>query len=220
MGFEEASFSKVLPSAFAFSLYNISPPTSDALKRGSILQWGSCSDVKQMAGENQGCYLPGCQLFSRLYVVQEASCPSATRVPLGLERSRRTQSSWLSLTLWRSTLFHLRPMRWLLHIQRSFIRASGSNFTSPLLTAHLPLPSPPPWVWVASYVFSTKSVPRQCPVCGRQPTPATASVSTHGLGPRCGGESGELPWWIRLKIAFFFLLACQVERILNLQSEN
>lgn len=73
----------------------------------------------------------------------------------------------------------------------------------------------PAWLYMCS-----PSVLRQGPVWGGQPTPPTTSNSICGLGPRWGGGFGELPWWISLKIAFSLLLACKVEQILNLQSEN
>ena len=132
--------------SFALSLHSISPHIRGSKGRESLSQWGSCSDVQQMKSKNHGCYLPGCQLFPSLYLVQEASRPSATRVLLGLSVVRRAYFSGLRLTLGQNIPFHLRPMRWLLLIKRSFIWASSNNFTSPPLSAHLPLPSPPPLV--------------------------------------------------------------------------
>lgn len=79
----------------------------------------------------------------------------------GLEHSRKTYFLALRLTLWGHIPFHLKPMGWLLHIKGSFLWASSNSFLSPSLTAHLPLPFPPPFgLNCLSHIFSATSVKR------------------------------------------------------------
>lgn len=197
---------------FLLHLAWIAFPSYQRLQREkeSIPQWGSCSDVKQMRSENHGCYLPGCQLFPSLYLAQEANCPSATRVPLGLNVVRRTYFSGLRLTLWRNIPFQLRPMRWLLHIKGSFIGASSNNFMSPPLSAHLPVLSSPPLV---SLAFHTHSQLNQClgsVLSGEssallQWPPSSSRAWSHRLEGNLESSHGELVW--KLLFSFCLLLS-------------
>lgn len=207
MGLHDASSSKILPPFILYLVCIAFPPISEALKRGSTPQWGSCSDVKQMKSENHGQYLPGFQLFPRLYSVQEAS--SASRVPLDLSiAERRTSQHWGWLCE-DSIPSHLKPVGWLLHIKGSFLWASSNNCLCPPLIAHLPLPSPPPLVWTPS---------RLCPQLYQglgsalpgEGSPLLQQYASSSMA--CGWEtegnlessSGELVW--RLLFSFCLLV--------------
>lgn len=173
--FQNSSITFLLHLAYiAFSLVSGTP------KRKRVY---SFSDVKQMRSENHGCYLPVCQLFPSLYLAQEANCPSATRVPMGLNVVRRTYFSGLRLILWRNIPFQLRPLRWLLHIKGSFIGASSNN-SCVLLWVHTCLcPLRHPWSHLLFTRILAKSVFRQCSVWGRQLPPSVTSVFIQGLEP-------------------------------------
>lgn len=206
VGFHDASSSKILPSFILHLVCIAFSPTSEALKRESTPQWGSCSDVKQMKSENHGHYLPGCQLFPKLYLVQEDN--SATRVPLGLSIAER-HNSQNEVDSVKTYTIPPKPMGWLSHIKGSFLWASSNNFLSPPLTAHLPLPSPPPLVWIS---FCTCPQLYQClgsalpgegsPLLQQHPS------SSMAWGRRMEGNlkssNGELVW--RLLFSFCLLV--------------
>lgn len=113
---------------------------------------GSCLGTRQRKSENRGQYLPWLLSLPKILLGLGGQVPSATRLPLSLSTPEGHTSQgrgWL----WRNIPYHLWPVKWLFHIKGT-VFLSSSNLRSPSLTAHLPLPSPPPSSWVAFHLCS------------------------------------------------------------------
>ena len=114
------------------------PHIRGSKEKESTLQWGCCRGLSNEKWES-GMRVSWMPAIPKAQLGLGGQLPFSHQNAIGLEHSRRTYSSGLSVTLWQSILFHLRPVRWLLHIQGSFIWVSSNNFMSLLPAACLPL---------------------------------------------------------------------------------
>lgn len=204
--------------SFTLSLLSIAPHVRGSIEEESLLHNGFLLRCQAKKKWESWAISPWLLTLPKILLGLGGQVPSATRLPLNLSTPGGHTSQgqgWL----WRNIPYHLWPMKWLFHIKGT-VFLSSSNFRSPSLTAHLPLPSPPPSSWVAFHLcsplnkcLSSAPLGEGSPLLQQCLSPSKA----WGQGVEGNMESphGELVWRL-----LFFPLAYKVEQILNLQSEN
>lgn len=192
------------------------PLTSEAPQRKRVYSTrGFLLIIKQRKTMNHEWYRPGCQLFPRFYLLQEANWPLATTVPLS-----RTHFSGLRLTMKKYTISSLTCGTSLAYQRKLF--QSSSNFKSPPLTTQISLFSPSPLFWVAFHTHAWLNQSLDCVPSGESgPIVQQCLSASKARGQGVEGDT-DIPRVVIFKGCHFpFLLARRNESwIFNLKTEE